>query len=165
MYQGVHEAAGVGGQEILDSSRRELTRDGIKAKAAGRPCDLQFNACFTSPEFLNLLQPRFAPPPAVTTTRPPGPAGGPVPKRQKGEMPSKGAGKGFQRVPSELLAMGCVASTPKGHRLCFDANLKRCELQVTNQRCPKGLHLCAVKGCRSVQLLIVQRKSMDRPSD
>ena len=125
----------------------ELTRDGIKAKAAGRPCDLQFNACFTSPEFLNLLQPRFAPPPAVTTTRPPGPAGGPVPKRQKGEMPSKGAGKGFQRVPSELLAMGCVAGTPKGHRLCFDANLKRCELQVTNQRCPKGLHLCAVKGC------------------
>ena len=35
----------------------ELTRDGIKAKAAGRPCDLQFNACFTSPEFLKLLQP------------------------------------------------------------------------------------------------------------
>ena len=138
MYQGVHEAAGVGGQEILDSSRRELTRDGIKAKAAGRPCDLQFNACFTSPEFLNLLQPRFAPPPAVTTTRPPGPAGGPVPKRQKGEMPSKGAGKGFQRVPSELLAMGCIASAPKGHRLCFD-ELEAMRAPGDKPKVPEGI--------------------------
>ena len=40
----------------------EKTRDGIKSGPAGRPCDENFDACLDSPEFLNLLQHRFAPP-------------------------------------------------------------------------------------------------------
>ena len=39
----------------------EKTRDGIKSGPEGRPCDKQFEACFNSPEFLNLLQHRFGP--------------------------------------------------------------------------------------------------------
>ena len=53
----------------------------------------------------------------------------------------------FMRIPSELLNMGCVGATPQGHRLCFSYNLKKCSSQVQNQRCDKGLHLCAVRGC------------------
>ena len=39
----------------------EKTREGIKAGSSGRPCDVHFDACFDSPEFLNLLQHRLAP--------------------------------------------------------------------------------------------------------
>lgn len=119
----------------------EHTRDGIKARAAGRPCDDKFDACIGSPEFLNLLQHRFAPPPTSQVPRPPKQTEGPKFKKPRfeGNAP-KGAGKSFQRVPAELLAMGCVACTPKGHRLCFDANFKRCKLQVVDNKCSKGLH-------------------------
>ena len=122
----------------------EKTREGIKSTATGRPCDGHFEACLNSPEFLNLLQHRFAPPPPVKS---PKAQDGPKPKKQRADGVQKGSGKGFQRVPAELLAMGCVASTSKGHRLCFDANLKRCQLPVKENRCSKGLHLCAVRNC------------------
>ena len=125
----------------------EKTRDGIKSGADGRPCDKHFDACFNSPEFLKLLQHRFGP----------GSSGGGAAKNQDHEEPKlkkvrtnpKGGGKGsFMRIPNDLLAIGCVGQTAKGHRLCFDFNLKKCKLHVKGQRCSKGLHLCGVKGCQ-----------------
>ena len=137
----------------------EKTRDGIKSGPAGRPCDNNFDACFYSPEFLNLLQHRLAL--ATSVQAPPKPkTDEPRTKRPKTDTPfQKGASKGnFMRVPSELLSLGCVASTAKGHRLCFDYNLKRCKLPTKDQRCSKGLHLCAVKGCHKMHM------AMDCPS-
>ena len=128
----------------------EKTREGIKAGPSGRPCDNEFNGCMNSPEFLNLLQHRFAT--SNVSGSPPAPrsSDGPKNKRSKTEANNgpKGNGKGFMRIPSELLSLGCVGATPKGQRLCFDFNLKRCKLQAKDQRCQKGLHLCAVKGCQ-----------------
>ena len=132
----------------------EKTRDGIKSNADGRTCDSHFEACFDSPEFLNLLQHRLAP--ASSTAPPPAKPKPDEPKQKRPKIdgyPSKGAAKGnFMRVPGELLALGCVASTAKGHRLCFDYNLKRCKLPTKDQRCSKGLHLCAVKGCQKMHM-------------
>ena len=131
----------------------EKTREGIKAGSNGRPCDVHFDACFQSPEFLNLLQPRLAP--AASAQPPSKPKiDEPRPKKPRPDpMGQKGASKGtFMRVPSELLSLGCVASTSKGHRLCFDYNLKRCKLPVKDTRCQKGLHLCAVKGCQKMHM-------------
>jgi hypothetical protein len=125
----------------------EKTRDGIKAGANGRPCDMHFDACFYSPEFLNLLQHRLAPASSQQPSTKQKPGSDPQPQYQKGG--SKGS---FMRVPSELLALGCVASTAKGHRLCFDYNLKRCKMAVKDQRGAKGLHLCAVKGCQKMHM-------------
>ena len=51
----------------------------------------------------------------------------------------------YMRVPVDLLNLNCVACAPKGHRLCFDFSLGKCNLPVQNQRCSKGLHLCAVQ--------------------
>ena len=67
----------------------------------------------------------------------------------KGKGKSKGKTSGGQnmRIPLDLLNLGCTGSTPQGHRLCFSYNFKKCSAQVQNQRCEKGLHLCAVKGC------------------
>ena len=135
----------------------EKTRAGVKATATGRPCDETFEACMNSTEVLSLLQPK---PFAVKSKDDEQPF-----KRQRIDKPQaggnvdrpsgKGKGKGkqrqaagqFMRVPSELLSMGCVGATPQGHRLCFSYNLKKCSNTVQNQRCEKGLHICAVKGC------------------
>eukprot|EP00435_Cladocopium_sp_Y103_P042439 s723_g11.t1 len=130
----------------------EKTRDGIKSTGTGRPCDTHFDACIDSPEFLNLLQHRFAPPAASSAPTKPKVSEEPRTKRPKTDgTGAKGSNKGnFSRIPTDLLALGCVANTAKGHRLCFDYNLKRCKLPVKDQRCSKGLHLCAVKGCQKM---------------
>ena len=46
------------------------------------------------------------------------------------------------RVPNELMALGCVGATTKGHRLCFCYSFKRCKLVVKDQRCRKDC-ICA----------------------
>ncbi|CAL1170052.1 unnamed protein product [Cladocopium goreaui] len=60
-------------------------------------------------------------------------------KRAKTGPKGKGQGKvqatPFQRVPTELLKLGAVGSTPKGHRLCFGYNLKTCQAPVAGQKC------------------------------
>ena len=135
----------------------EKTRSGIKATTTGRPCDSQFVACMESTEVMSILQPKLI---AVK-----GKDDEPPSKRLKIEKPSfdtgspsrKGKGKGkskgkqtqnqFMRIPNELLSLGCTATTSQGHRLCFSYNLKKCSNTVQGQRCEKGLHLCAVKGC------------------
>ena len=135
----------------------EKTRSGIKATAAGRPCDQCFIACMESTEVMSLLQPK---PLAVKSKDDEPPLKRPKfekPSVDKGfhDRPSKGKGKGkgkqmsgqFMRIPNELLSLGCTGATPQGHRLCFSYNLKKCSNNVQNQRCDKGLHLCAVKGC------------------
>ena len=134
----------------------EKTRAGIKATATGRPCDAHFEVCMNSTEVMSLLQPK---PIAVRsseeppTKRPkidrPGPDKSPFERPGKGR--NKGRGKAspsqFMRIPTDLLNLGCTGATPQGYRLCFSFNLKKCSNSVQNQRCDKGLHLCAVKGC------------------
>ena len=133
----------------------EATRAGIKAQATGKPCDKAFEKCFESAEVRHLLQPRqvshggntVGGPPKTPWT-PPADAP-PAPKKPKPNNKGKGQGKSteFQRIPHELLRLGSVANTPKGHRLCFSFNLKTCSAQTKQQKCEKGLHLCSVKNC------------------
>lgn len=132
----------------------EQTRAGIKANQTGRPCDLAFTKVFDCAEFRHLLQPRMSQGSAPTKEVPSGQAGpSHDPPYKKAKISQKGKGQGkvqtnpFQRVPTELLKLGAVASTPKGNRLCFGYNLKTCQSPVTGQKCEKGLHLCCVKGC------------------
>ena len=132
----------------------EQTRNGIRVKAGGtRPCDDAFRKVFECTEFLTMLHPR---PMATSSSGRETPAGEDPPKRPR--HPGKGLGRGRggktaskgsqnARVPAELLAWGCVAATPKGHALCFDFSLGKCSRAVANQRCERGLHLCAVKNC------------------
>ncbi len=127
----------------------EKTRAGIKAQPDGRPCDKHFETCMTSTEVVSLLQPKPYAVGSATTTDLRGP------KRQKlehdyvpkGKGKSKGGKSTFMRIPTELLALGCVGATSRGSRLCFSYNLKRCNGKVDKQRCDEGLHLCAVNGC------------------
>ena len=93
--------------------------------------------------------------PQVPDRQTPPPEGERPNKKFKGGGKARGKGFGkpqanqdsFVRIPKELLALGSVAATPKGHRLCFSYNLKACGNPVDKQRCSKGLHACAVKGC------------------
>ena len=76
---------------------------------------MHFDACFYSPEFLNLLQHRLAP---ASSSQP-------STKQKLDEPRSKKPGltrshstrkvskRSFMQVPSELLALGCVASAKR----------------------------------------------------
>ena len=128
----------------------ERTRDGVKSTTAGRPLDAVFKQCIESSEVLTLLQHK---PAAVVDKRDTSDYESPK-KRPRLENGEKGKGKGkkggknsqpFVKMPYDLLNAGCVASTPKGHRICFSYNLKKCEAK--GQKCDKGLHVCAVKSC------------------
>ena len=134
----------------------EKTRGGIMVKGGARPCDDHFASVLSSSEFLQYL--RHRPLAAGASSEEP-PAK--VQRTGKGEKGKGGKGRGKassqrapsstnMRVPAELLAMGCVACAPKGHRLCFDYSLGKCQLPTQNQRCAKGLHLCAIKSCHKV---------------
>ena len=133
----------------------EKTRGGIMVKGGARPCDDHFASVLSSAEFLQYL--RHRPLAAGASSEEPPSK---VQRTGKGDKGRGGKGRGKSskgassntnmRVPAELLAMGCVACTPKGHRLCFDYSLGKCQLPTQNQRCAKGLHLCAIKSCRKV---------------
>ena len=133
----------------------EKTRAGLKSGPAGRPCDLHFEDCMNSTEVTALLQPKplavkgkdDEPPLKKMRTEKPGGDRPPFSPGGKAKGKSKGKGGQTMRVPLELLNLGCTGATPQGHRLCFSYNLKKCSAQVQNQRCEKGLHLCAVRGC------------------
>ena len=127
-------------------------------KGGVRPCDDHFNALLTSAEFLQYL--RHRPLAAGASSEEP-PTKVPRPRLAKGDKGKGGKGRGkssSQRAPSntnmriraELLAMGCVACAPKGHRLCLEYSLGKCQLPTQNQRCSKGLRMCAIKACRKV---------------
>ena len=128
----------------------EHTRAGIKTTASGRPCDVNFTKCLDSTEFLSLLQHR---PGAGGSSQQVSDGDEPPPKRPRwgkkgrGKGKNKSKGSASAQVPAALLALGCVAATPKGFPLCFDYSLDKCQRKVTNQRCERGLHLCAIRGC------------------
>ena len=135
----------------------EKTRAGLKSGPDGRSCDKHFETCMNSTEVTSLLQPKplavkgkdDEPPfKKLKTDRPGADMQSSTPKgRSKGKSKGKTSGGQNMRIPLDLLNLGCTGSTPQGHRLCFSYNLKKCSAQVQNQRCEKGLHLCAVKGC------------------
>ena len=130
----------------------ERTRAGIKAGAAGRPCDLSFNECLECSEFLTMLQPR---PYAVANPdnswkwrklddERPAKGKGRKGKEAKGKSKGKSSQSDFARVPQALLALGCVGMHPQTkQRFCYNFNLKTC----SEANCTRGAHVCAVKGC------------------
>ena len=133
----------------------EATRSGIKINAAGkRPCDEKFEAAMYNNEVQHLLQPM----PMVTKNAERAekdskahPPVRPTISKNKGGGKSQGkkgkANTWRPLIPQELLSMGCVGVTNRGNALCFDFQLGKCSLPVTNQRCSKGLHLCAMPRC------------------
>ena len=130
----------------------ERTRAGIKAGAAGRPCDLSFNECLECSDFLTMLQPR---PYAVANPdnswkwrklddERPAKGKGRKGKEAKGKGRGKGGQSDFARVPQALLALGCVGMHPQTkQRFCYNFNLKTCN----DANCTRGAHVCAIKGC------------------
>ncbi|CAK8996836.1 Uncharacterized protein SCF082_LOCUS4952 [Durusdinium trenchii] len=131
----------------------EATRDGIKVTADGkRPCDLVFEQAMNHAEVQHLLQPM------PSTSKPHEIKEDKSTdfhlRTRKTVLKNKGKGAGKQgkntwrpSIPQELLAMGCVGTTNRGNPLCFNYQLGKCSLQVQNQKCPKGLHLCAMPRC------------------
>ena len=133
--------------QLLNADRRlftklaELTRSGIQVDGSGRPLDAVFAATTEHPEVQLLIQPLPAP---AVAANPKTDRDSPYPRPPGGKGKQKG--KGYNSLPAQLQDYG-VSSTPQGHALCFGYSLKNCKLQVTRNRCSKGLHLCCYKGC------------------
>ena len=133
--------------QLLNADRRlftklaELTRSGIQVEGAGRPLDAIFPNATDHPEVQLLIQP--LPSPSVSTNLKPDRD---RPYRRPTTGKGKHQGKGYNLLPAQLRDYG-VSSTPQGHALFFGYSFKNCKLQVTRNRCSKGLHLCCYKGC------------------
>ncbi|CAE7491742.1 unnamed protein product, partial [Symbiodinium sp. KB8] len=117
----------------------EHTRAGIKTTASGRPCDVNFTKCLDSTEFLSLLQHR---PGAGGSSQQVSDGDEPPPKRPRwgkkgrGKGKNKSKGSASAQVPAALLALGCVAATPKGFPLCFDYSLDKCQRLIRRASAP-----------------------------
>jgi len=70
-------------------------------------------------------------------------------KNSKG---SKGGGKGKNKssfLPKGLSEMAnATAQDEKGNPICFAFNLNGCDLAQPGGTCPKGRHVCVLRGCR-----------------
>lgn len=138
----------------------ERTRDGVKLNTAGKYIDEVFEGVMNCNEVQHLLQPM--PGPATQSQKPTSTVMDTgvnktksfvkrtIEKRQGGKAAGK-KGKTSSTwkpsVPQELLAMGCVGVTNRGNPLCYDFQLGKCTLPVTDRRCQKGWRLCAIAGC------------------
>ena len=132
----------------------EKCRGGIKVVGtAERPCDKKFDEAMNSHEVQHLLQPM----PMAQKSKQDGDSLGQAPSVRQ-TIQKKGGGKGGGKkgktgrvwkpsIPQELLNMGCVGLTSRGNPLCYDYQLGKCTLTVQNQKCSKGLHLCAMPSC------------------
>ena len=58
----------------------------------------------------------------------------------------RGTGKSRFRMPRDLI--GGVPATPSRTPICFAYNLGSCTEHVTNNKCKRGLHIGAKRGCQ-----------------
>ena len=136
-------------EELADS-----TRSGVQAKQGGRPLDKIFVTCMNKPEVVHLLQPLMGnkpndlksddKKPSASASRP---APYPASSSGKGKGKNKSKGKSAARLPATLLEGGCRAVTNRGDPICFGYNLGTCNMAVSNGRCDRGFHVCALPKC------------------
>jgi hypothetical protein len=62
-----------------------------------------------------------------------------------------------QKIPKEIREAGGTASKPTGEPICFDFSLKKRREQVTDGRCRKGFHVCAI--CYGQHCMLDHKKS------
>ena len=134
----------------LFSELRDRTRSGVQADTSGRPLDRNIVAVMESYDVSCLLQPV---PTAASKaeledhgSKRAHPYGGAAAGRGKGRG-GKGKGKGSGNVKLPQGLEGCRSSTNRGEPICFAHNLGHCSNSVSNGRCIKGLHICAVPKC------------------
>ena len=142
--------SGIQISQLLNADRRlftrlaELTRSGIQVDGAGRPLDAVFLDATDHPEVQHLIQPLPAPVVSTKADKSDRSDRDSPYRRQPGKGKQKG--NGYNSLPAQLREHG-VSVTPQGHALCFGYSLKNCKLQVSRNRCSKGLHLCCYRGC------------------
>lgn len=124
----------------------ELTRDGIRITATGKPLDGVFETASQRSDVLRVLQP--VPLPKVPRTEKAENQRS-TPYDSKGSIRTKGKGKSKGSTTIQMPAglEDGVPATRSGNPLCFDYNFGKCRLRVTKGRCRAGLRLCCFKNC------------------
>ena len=147
-------------RQLLEADKKlfevlaDATRSGVQTTPKGRPLDLAFDKAIDSTEVMHLLQPLMSKveqkvedkqlsPGANRRASPYRPS-----NKGRGKSQSKGKGKGLSvRMPSVLVEGGCRATTNRNDPICFGYNLGTCTNSVSNGRCDRGFHVCALPKC------------------
>ena len=111
-----------------------------------------YEVSFTLLPMASKVSAKSAPAAPAHVATSPKPSNQPAKGTRKGNRfrpyPAKGKGKGKtrfeQRIPKEIREAGGTANTPTGEPICFDFSLKKCKEPTSDQRCRKGLHVCAI---------------------
>ena len=151
-------------RQLLDADKKlfeelsDETRTGVQFADKSRPLDLCFETCVNRAEVMHYHQPMLAKHPDSKSTPPMADKKpGPYKPSGKGKGKSSKGGKSKQgnpRMPAVLVEGGCRASTNKGEPICFGYNLGTCVSQVSNGKCDRGLHVCALPRCGKHHLFI-----------
>ena len=67
--------------------------------------------------------------------------------KDKGAQRGKGGGGRSPPLPWQLRQPGVAANTAEGEPVCFAFSLGSCKVAAPGDRCPKGLHVCALTKC------------------
>ena len=122
----------------------ELTRKVINPDSTGnRPLETALQEAKQDPMVMALLAP--LPKPASSGSSAESSTRQQPQKRPRSQPPQPKAGgnkqrRFGQRVPTELV--GLSPRSKDGAPICFAFNLKGCEAVTTDDKCPKGLHVC-----------------------
>lgn len=130
----------------LFAELQDRSRAGIQSDATGRPLDKVLPDVMCLTEVTMLLQPLPAASSSSSevTERPFVPKERPSPYNRAHD--GKGRGKGGKGKRTGVLPkalVGCYSCSSGGENICFDFNINGCVRAVKNNRCDKGLHICA----------------------
>lgn len=144
-------------RQLLDADKKlfeelaDETRTGVQFSAKARPLDRCFETCMNRAEVMRYLQPMLAKSSETKVN-----SSGEEKKSSPHKPNTKGKGKGGKSgkgkqgnpsMPRVLVEGGCRASTNRGEPICFGLNLGTYVSQVTNGKCERGLHVCALPRC------------------
>ncbi|CAE7504093.1 unnamed protein product [Symbiodinium sp. KB8] len=131
----------------LFAELQDRSRTGIQSDADGRPLDKLLPHVMDLTEVTMLMQPLPAPSASSTDVfEKPWVGTGkerlsPYGKVKDGKGKGKTKGKRTGVLPKALV--GCYSCTASGENICYDFNINGCSRAVKNNRCERGIHICA----------------------
>ena len=131
----------------LFAELQDRSRTGIQSDADGRPLDKLLPHVMDLTEVTMLMQPLPAPRASSTDVYEKPWVGtgkerlSPYGKVKDGKGKGKTKGKRTVVLPKALV--GCYSCTASGENICYDFNINGCSRAVKNNRCERGIHICA----------------------
>ena len=146
----------LGADKRLFEELADMTRSGVQTTTKDVLWMRFFKICCNQSEVMHLLQPLMGKTSDARPDEKKASGSSAAPRASPYASPSGGKGRGKSKsksksggpkLPTILLEGGCRATTNRGDPICFGYNLGTCSLPVSDGRCEKGFHVCALPKC------------------